>query len=129
MGITNVNGGKLNVTSLANNSGQEYGSVGGVNKRIQLANGATLGIKATTTSNQILRISEGGGIVEVASGATLTQSANITGQGQTLTKTGSGTLTLGTNMTISKMVINGGNVNAQLNSSTNVALPATVVDN
>lgn len=126
MGITNVNGGKLNVKSLANNSGQEYGSVGAVNKRIQLANGATLGIKATTISNQILRISEGGGVVEVASGATLTQSANITGQGQTLTKTGSGTLTLGTGMTISKLVVNGGNVNAQLNSSTNVALPATV---
>ena len=126
MGITNINGGKLNVKSLANNSGQEYGSVGAVNKRIQLSNGATLGIKATTTSNQILRISEGGGIVEVASGATLTQTANITGQGQTLTKTGSGTLTLGTNMTISKLVINGGTINAQLNSSTNVALPATV---
>lgn len=125
-GITNINGGKLNVKSLANNSGQEYGAVGAVNKRIQLANGATLGIKATTTSNQILRISEGGGVVEVASGATLTQSANITGQGQTLTKAGSGTLTLGTNMTISKLVINGGNVNAQLNSSTNVALPTTV---
>ena len=126
MGITNVNGGKLNVYSLANNSGQEYGSVGNVKKRIQLANGATLGIKATTTSDQILRVSEGGGIVEVASGVTLTQNANITGQGQTLTKAGSGTLTLGTNMTISKIVINGGNVNAQLNSSTNVALPATV---
>ena len=126
MGITNINGGKLNVKSLANNSGQEFGSVGAVNKRIQLSNGATLGIKATTTSNQILRISEGGGIVEVASGATLTQTANITGQGQTLTKTGSGTLTLGTNMTISKLVINGGTINAQLNSSTNVALPATV---
>ena len=126
MGVTNVNGGKLNVKSLANNSGQEYGSVGGVNKRIQLANGATLCVKATTVSNQILRISEGGGVVEVANGATLTQSANITGQGQTLTKTGSGILTLGNNITVSKLVLNGGYVNAQLNSSTNVALPATV---
>ena len=126
MGITNINGGKLNVKSLANNSGQEYGSVGAVNRRIQLTNNATLGIKATTVSDQILRIGEGGGIVEVASGATLTQSANITGQGQTLTKAGSGTLTLGTNMTISKLVVSGGSINAQLNSATNVALPATV---
>lgn len=125
-GITTINAGTLTVNSMANDSGNDYGSVGSVKKGIIINDGATLGIKATTVSNQPIRIASGNGNIRVASGATLTQSAIINASGNTLTKTGAGTLGTPANLTATKLIIQQGTVQATENSSSIKSLPATV---
>ena len=126
LGNTVVNEGTLVVSSLANNSGTDYGALGDVKKTVTIRGGGQLTVSETATSDQSLIIGEGGGRINVNSGKTFSQSGSIAGAGQTLTKGGAGTLTLGTNVSVGKLVISSGAVNAQLNSSTRVALPATV---
>ena len=64
-GSTIIRGGKLAVTSLANNTGTEYGSLGDVNKSITIENGATLLISETATSDQPIKIGQGGAVIAV----------------------------------------------------------------
>ena len=124
-GITTINAGKVTVSSLANNSGTEYGSLGSVKRGIIIQNGATLQAKNSITSAQPIRIGTGGGIIQVPSGATLTQDGVLNASGQTLTKTGTGTLKTPANLTASKLIVQQGTV--QASESNNVmALPATV---
>lgn len=125
-GVTTINGGKLTVSAFANNSGTEYGSLGSVKKGIIIQNGGTLGVKATTASDQPMLVGDGNGSIQVASGATLTQSGAISGSGKTLSKTGAGTLATPSSFSVQKLVIQQGTVQATENSSAIKSLPATV---
>ena len=85
--------GLLNVATLANNDGTEYGALGGVDNTITLS-GGTLGVTATTVSAQPVRI-EDSGAISVASGVSLTQKAAVSSNtGGVLEKQGRGTLQL-----------------------------------
>lgn len=125
-GVTTINGGRLTVSSLANNSGTEYGSLGNVKKGIIIQNGGSLGVKATTTSDQPVLIGDGDGSILVASGATLTQSAAISGSGKTLTKQGAGTLATPASFSVQKLVIQQGTIQATESGGAIKSLPATV---
>ena len=125
-GNTTINGGTLTVTSMANNSGVDFGALGSVKSGIIIKNNATLALSETATSNQPILVQSGGGRISVASGKTLTQSGVINATGQVLTKTGAGTLNAPTSFTASKLVIEQGTVHASENSSSVMCLPATV---
>ena len=125
MGKTVITGGRLTVASLANNSGTEYGSLGNVGKSITINNGGSLCVSESTESNHPILIGAGGGIINVPSSKTLTQSGNISGSGQTLTKAGGGTLATPASISVKRLVIQQGTVNAS--ESNNVtSLPDTV---
>ena len=126
LGNTLINGGTVTVNSLANNSGTEFGSLGAVSKRITIQNGATLSVAQTSVSNQPIIVGTGGAVINVASGKTLTQSANIAGSGQTLTKKGAGTLGMPAGVGVKRLVIQQGTVQGNESSSNIMSLPDTV---
>ena len=110
-GNTYITQGTLNVSSLANTIGQDYGSLGDKNKIINITNGARLGISNTLTSNQVISVGEGGAGVTVASGATFTQNAAIKGgSGTVFTKSGNGTLVMPSSFAPTTLSILGGTV-------------------
>ena len=117
LGNTIVNGGKLTVSTLANEIGQAYGALGDVDKTITVTNGAALKISAANTVAQRIYIT-GEGTLETAGNVTM--SRGFLGSG-TLTKTGSGALNLSKSNILKKLVIAQGTVNAVTSS-----LPSTV---
>ncbi len=128
-GNTVIKGGTLYATHFANTIGNDYGSLGDRNKTITLQDGATLGVNTTATSSQRLLI--GDGKLNVASGATFTQAGSIGKPGSstavtTLTKVGGGTLVLPTGISLNKLIIQAGTVDAKENASSLMVLPATV---
>ena len=125
LGNTVISGGTLSVTSLANNSGNEYGALGNVSKNITIKDGGTLGVTTTTTSDQPILVGEGGGTVNVSNLQTFTQSAAIQGAGRTLTKTGGGTLGSPAAFNVKRLVIQAGTVSASESNSV-TSLPDTV---
>ena len=126
MGNTTISGGTLAVSTLANNSGTDYGALGNVSKTITIMNGATLSATASTVSDQPIIIGEGDGNISVSSGATLTQSASVRGASQVLTKTGGGTLVTPTTLGVKRLVVRAGTVQATENGSSIICLPDTV---
>ncbi len=127
LGKVNVNAGKLCVNVLANNQGTDWGALGDVNTRINLADGATLTLGGGLVTDQTITVAQGDATIEVPASntATLNKGVLAGGSNTVLTKTGGGALTLGTDNTISKLVIKGGVVNAS-ESGDVTALPATV---
>ena len=125
MGNTVIDGGMLTVSAFANNSGTEYGSLGTVDKTITIRNEAILSVSETATSNQRIIVGSGGAALSVASGKTLTQSGNIVGSGQTLTKKGAGTLATPASVGVKRLVIQQGTVQATENNGI-TSLPDTV---
>lgn len=113
VGTTRVMGGKLNVSSLANNDGQEYGALGGINNRIELSGNATLGITANTTNNQAIRVASDDATIDVATNATLTMKTGFasTNGRHALNKRGTGTLTLGAASSLACLNVERGTVN------------------
>lgn len=126
LGATTISGGKLTVSSLANNTGTEYGSLGDVNKSITIENGATLLISETATSDQPMKIGQGGAVIAVNANRSLTQSGSISGSGLILTKTGSGTLNTPVNISVGKLIVQQGIVQATENGNAIKSLPSTV---
>lgn len=114
VGNTTINAGKITVSTLANEIGQDNGSLGGVKDIITVNNNATLGISQNVTAVQPIIIGEGGATVEVAGGKSLTMSSGFRAAGQdaVLTKSGSGTLNLGSDNKMNKLLIKAGTVNA-----------------
>lgn len=96
VGTTRIMGGKINVAKLANKEGQEYGSLGGVNNRIELSDNGELGVTTNSTTNQTIRLAGSDGAINVDANARLTLKNGIvsTNGRHTLTKRGAGTLTL-----------------------------------
>lgn len=129
IGNTTISNGALYVASLANNVGNEYGSLGSINKSITIKDKGTLGISASTTNGQRIIVGSEGNI-NVVSGATLTQSGILAGTSSSvLTKLGAGTLTLPTTNGYGTLSILAGNVNAVEGAGAVLALPAKVIFN
>ena len=126
LGATTISGGTLAVSSLANNQGVDYGALGDTKKSITIKNGATLSTTETLTSGQIIRVEDGGAVLNVPSGKTFTQAAAITGVGQTLTKAGAGTLATPESVGVKRLVISAGTVQATESGSSITSLPDTV---
>lgn len=129
IGNTTITNGALYVASLANSIGNDYGSLGSIDKTITVKDNGTLGISASTTNGQRIVVGDAGNI-NVASGATLTQVGILAGASSSvLTKLGSGTLTLPTTNSYGTLNILAGNVNAVEGNGSVLALPANVIFN
>ena len=87
-----LQGGKLNVSTLANYDGVEYGALGKLDSPI-VFDGGTLGVSATTVCSQVINI-DSYGTIDVSGGARLTHNAGLIGSKKRLSKTGTGTLIL-----------------------------------
>ena len=125
-GNTTVNAGILSVPQLANNSGQDFGSLGNVSQQITLNGGATLRTNGVIITDQQLNIN-GTATVDVPSGKSVIFNKAINGNGATLVKSGPGSLETGTTTTnVGKLVIAGGTVTSNYTSSNVDALPKTV---
>ncbi|MBQ8462642.1 MAG: carbohydrate-binding protein [Prevotella sp.] len=125
-GATTINNGMLIVSMLANNSGQDFGSLGNASQQITINDGATLRTNGVIVTDQQLNIS-GEATVDVPEGKSVIFNKGIRGTGATLVKTGSGTLETGTGATtISKVVIKAGRMTANYSSSHVEQLPKTV---
>ncbi len=128
IGNTTINGGKLNVASLANNIGQDYGSLGGVDSKITIDNNATLTMNLDATTTQEIIVGTGGATIEVGNSRTLalnTAVKSVNSGSAVLTKAGAGSLTLSANNRLSRLIVNAGNVNATESGGT-VQLPSVV---
>ncbi len=129
LGSTTINGGTIVVTSLGNEDGQDYGSLGDVNAPVTINNNSVLSVNGTASTTQSIIIGEGdSATLDVTSGSTLTMGTGITStnsSASTLFKTGSGTLTLGSNNSFSRLVLSAGVVNA-IEVSGVTQLPSTM---
>lgn len=112
-GTVAIKGGTVNVSSLANNQGVSYGSLGVVGNRIELSNGATLGITDNVTDAQQILLAGSDGTLNIASGKTLTMNTGIisTSGRHRLNRKGSGTLTLAGGNSLSSIYTQGGTLN------------------
>ena len=126
IGSTVVNGGKVTVSMLANNRGQDWGSLGGVSSPITLNDGTTLVTNGTIITDQNLTVS-GETTVDVPSSKSVIFNKAIKGSGAIINKTGAGSMEIGTvTNTFSKFVVKAGTVTSNYNSSNAETLPKTV---
>ena len=126
-GGTYINAGKLTAGVFSNNIGNDLGALSDVNSRIYISNGAILAVNATGTLGQRITAQNGNAVHEVPDGIELTTTSGVTagGIGQKLIKRGNGTLNLAGGNTVSRLVIDGGIVNAS-EVSDKISLPSTV---
>ncbi len=95
-GTVNINGGKITVNSLANESGITLGAFGGVSNSIVLSNGGVLTSNGSLSTSQPMVLGSGGGGIYVPQGQSFTTTSTINSNAKSnLTKTGKGSLTLG----------------------------------
>lgn len=126
IGSTVINGGKVTVAMLANNAGQDWGSLGGVSSPITLNDGTTLVTNGTIITDQTLNVS-GETTVEVPSGKSVIFNKAIKGSDATVSKTGAGSMEIGTQAnTFSKFIIKAGTVTSNYSSTNAETLPKTV---
>ena len=112
MGNTTISGGTLYVASLANSTGTEMGSLGTIDKTITLTGGGALSPTASFTSEQKIICYKDNGVIDVPTGLTFTQAANIaTSQSGALTKAGAGTLNMTGNLTANGITVKAGTYN------------------
>lgn len=113
-GGTIINGGTLTVSSLANNEGVDFGSIGGVDALITINNAAVLNVTSTSKTSQRITVGEGGGTINTSNNATLTIEKPITSAVKApIYKKGTGTLILPMNNRFGKMYINSGTVQVE----------------
>lgn len=126
-GNTTISGGELVVTSLANNVGQEFGSLGGLDKKVTITGNGILGVSGSVTSGQEIFVGEGGAVIDVKPSSSLTMERGIAGTGASavLSKDGTGTLTLGSSNQVGRLIIVAGVVNA-VESGDQTQLPSVV---
>lgn len=126
-GNTTISGGELVVTSLANNVGQEFGSLGGLDKKVTITGNGILGVSGSVTSGQEIFVGGGGAVIDVKPSSSLTMERGIAGTGASavLSKDGTGTLTLGSSNQLGRLVIVAGVVNA-VESGDQTQLPPVV---
>lgn len=126
IGNTTVNGGMLVVTALANNAGQDWGSLGSSKQTITLNDGATLRTNGTIITDQVLNVS-GDVTIDVPSSKSVIFNKAIKGSGATVIKTGAGSMETGTvTNTYSKLIVKGGTMRSNYSSSNADMLPKTV---
>ena len=128
-GNTVINGGKVNVSMLANNSGQTWGSLGNSNSTITMNDGTTLVTNGTIITDQRLYVT-GETTIEVPTSKSVIFNKAIrdNGSGNSIVnKTGAGSMELGTlSNTFTRLVVNGGTVVSNYNTSNQETLPKTV---
>ncbi len=126
-GGTHINGGKLVAGVFANEIGNDLGALSDINSGIYIGKDATLSVNASGTLGQRITLKNGNSTIEVPDGLNLTLAKGISvgAIGQTLIKTGAGALNLSTKNNMSRLVIEGGRVNASEDGST-ISLPGTV---
>ena len=110
VGNTVINAGTVSVNALANNTGINYGALGGVKQTITLNNGATLNVSQPIITDQTIYVGESAAI-DVPNGISFTINKGIKGAGTTVNKTGAGTLTTGVSNTYKNLVVKAGRVN------------------
>ena len=132
-GGVSVEGGTLTVSALANNEGVTYGNLGGDNCMITLTNGGRLAVTNTVVSSHTIMIGEGGGVISVAAGKTLTLNHSTGAKTRAnLEKEGGGTLAIGAGWSYGAdtLIVHQGTVRGNENESGyHDALPQTVVLN
>lgn len=118
VGNTTISGGKVYVSALANSIGTDIGALGDAKKTITLTTQGGLGITESLTNEQTIYCGQGGGIIDVAGGKTLTQNALIGMRNNgTLTKNGAGALVLGGNISATSITVNGGTLTSNFGTS------------
>ncbi len=118
VGNTTISGGRVYVSALANSIGTDVGSLGDIKKTITLTTQGGLGVTESLTNEQTIYCGQGGGVIDVASGKTLTQNALIGMRNSgTLTKNGAGTLLLGANISATSITVNGGTLTSNFGTS------------
>ena len=113
IGRTTLAGGRTTVASLAGGTGSPCGSLGQASSPVTITGGATLAVEGNVTTTQDIFIGTGG-CIEVADGGRLTASAGFKAadKAATLTKKGKGTLALGPDGGLVRLVVEGGAVEA-----------------
>ncbi len=113
VGTVRITSGTVNVASLANKDGNDYGALGGVSNRIELSGNAELGITANIINNQPVYLNGADAAVKTANGTTLTMKTGFvsTNGRHTLTKRGPGTLTLNVASNLSCLSMEAGTLN------------------
>jgi autotransporter-associated beta strand protein len=125
-GATTINDGTVTVAMLANNSGQDWGSLGNSSSQIYLNDGATLQTNGVIVTDQTLNV-QGEATVDVPSGKSVIFNKGIKGSGATLIKTGAGSMETGTQTnSYAKLVIKAGTMTSNYSSSNVDMLPKTV---
>ena len=123
---TIVNGGTVEVAVLANNSGQNYGSLGSASSPISMSDGTTLVANGIIITDQTLNVS-GEVTVDVPSGKSIIFNKAIRGSSAIVNKTGAGSMETGTLTTnTAKLVIKQGTMTSNYSSSHVEMLPKTV---
>ena len=110
-GGTNVKGGILIPTTLANKDGLEYGSLGAADNTITLSNNGTLKVTAGMTASHPIVLGEDGGVINNT--GTLILNGGIkkgAGKNRDLYKMGAGTLQLNSTADFDVLYINQGTV-------------------
>ena len=110
-GGTNVEGGILIPTTLANKDGLEYGSLGAADNTITLSNKGTLKVTAGMTASHPIVLGEDGGVINNT--GTLILNGGIrkgSGKNRDLYKMGAGTLQLNSTADFDVLYINQGTV-------------------
>ena len=126
-----VDGGTLTVSALANADGVLYGNLGADNCMITLSNGGKLAVTNTVVTTQSIKIGDGGGVISVSSGKTLTLNNNIIRSSATnLEKEGNGTIVFNFICAVDTLFVNQGTVRGSENGSGyHEMLPPVVVLN
>ena len=110
-GGTNIKGGTLIPTILANKDGLEYGSLGAADNTITLSNNGTLKVTAGMTASHPIVLGENGGVINNT--GTLILNGGIkkgAGKNRDLYKMGAGTLQLNSTADFDVLYINQGTV-------------------
>lgn len=110
-GGTNIKGGTLIPTTLANKDGLEYGSLGAADNTITLSNNGTLKVTAGMTASHPIVLGEDGGVINNT--GTLILNGGIkkgAGKNRNLYKAGAGTLQLNSTADFDVLYINQGTV-------------------
>ena len=108
---TTINGGTIYASSLANDIGEECGSLGKASNTITVAHGGALGVESDITSTQRIICGADGGAITVGSNKTFRQKGTIsTTNSSALTKKGGGTLIASGTISTSAINVAGGSM-------------------
>lgn len=125
IGSTTVNGGIVVVPMLANNRGQDWGSLGNSASPIILNSGTTLRTNGVIITDQQVTVNDSA-IIDVPSGKSVIFNKGIKGSGATLVKTSAGSMETLTGNNFGKLIIKAGTMTSNYNSSNVDDLPTTV---
>lgn len=107
-GGTDIKGGIVEVTTLANNEGTDYGALGCIKSPISIDD-ATLSFTGNCTLGTDINIGAGGAKINAAAGIVLMKGCAILG-GNDMIKTGAGQLSIGSGNAIRRLYINSGTI-------------------